>query len=341
MAKDRKYGKTEDMLSFVNYGMSFIAEKKHENGEDSESHSFNTQAAYFGVFDGCGGAGAQSCPKYHGKTEAYIASRTVSEVFQRWFDSSDVRRGWDPDVLKNQILSALTEDNELVGEKSLLMGGIKKKFPTTAAAAVCCRNALTAEADIYWAGDSRVYLLTPDGLAQLTEDDLGGIDAMENLSEDGTLQNVISLSKDFVIHCAHISIPIEKPGILFAATDGCFGYLSTPMEFEYLLLDSLEGAECVSSDSVSVEKSPYLKKPIGWMETLEDRIGKVSGDDYTLSGFSFGFESFESTKKAFFSRYCKMYDEYIAGMNEKNYDEQFKLWRKYKVNYERLLRRAY
>lgn len=342
MASMRENGEMAEMISLTNYCAHFSIEKKHDNGEDCETHSINKDAAYFGVFDGCGGAGSQPCPKFHGKTEAYIASRIVGEVFQDWFESASPTEGWSVGALKERVLNNLKECDELVGEKSMLVGGIKKKFPTTAAAGICYPGKKTIEVDLYWAGDSRVYLLTPQGLAQLTEDDLGGIDAMENLTDDGVLTNMINLSKDFVIHTGHITL--DRPGFLFAATDGCFGYLSTPMEFEYLLLETMLKSDCVSSDSTGVA-DPWMdrlaeKIHLGWQEKLSEVIGKIAGDDYTISGYAIGFGSFEEMKKAFIGRANTLYSHFISGLNGKSYDEKFALWQQYKDNYHRYICRT-
>lgn len=329
----------KDMIALTDFCIALSVEKKLNNGEDSEAHSINKNAVFFGVFDGCGGSGAQSCPKLQGKTEAYIASRIVAKVFQQWFEDSDIDFGWKVNSLKDQIVKCLKKADALYGEASKLLGGMKKKFPTTAAAGICYSGKDTIEVDLFWAGDSRVYLLTPQGLAQLTEDDLGGIDAMENLKDDGVLTNVISLSKDFSLHVGHISA--ESPCIIFAATDGCFGYLSTPMEFEYLLLESLLNSDCVSSDrtGVSTHRLEQLseKGHIGWQESLMDVIGRIAGDDYTISGYAFGFDSFSEMKKAFIPRANALYRQFISNLSEKSYVEKYDLWLKYRDNYHRYI----
>ncbi len=339
MAKGQENEGGKDMLSLVNYCFSLIVEKKPENGEDSETHSINRDSAFFGVFDGCGGAGSQPCPKFYGKTEAFIASRATAFAFSDWFEGSNIQTGWDADSLKDRVVKYLSTSNERVGEKSLLVGGIKKKFPTTAAAGICYPGKASIEIDYYWAGDSRVYMFTPQGLAQLTEDDLGGIDAMENLTNDGVLTNVVNLSKDFTIHTGHVSM--DRPGIVFAATDGCFGYFSTPMEFEYLLLQTMLNSDCPSSDQSGVSKDWLEKhgnKPqCGWQEKLKEEIGKVAGDDYTISGYAIGFSSFEDMKKAFAKRASFVFNEYISGLKDKDYEEKLALWQKYKDHYYRFL----
>lgn len=338
MANSRRFGQTKDMISLIDCSVSLTVEKKHNNGEDCEAHSINRNAAFFGAFDGCGGSGSQPCPKFNGKTEAYIASRVVADAFLNWFERYDDNSGWHLDELNDTVIAFLNECNELVGEKSSLVGGIKKKFPTTAAAGICHPKGNTIEVELYWSGDSRVYLLSPEGLAQLTEDDLGGIDAMENLTDDGVLTNMINLSKDFSIHHGHISL--DRPGVIFAATDGCFGYLSTPMEFEYLLLETMLRSDCVSSDYSDVPNSKvdqYSEKRVGWQEKLRERIGEIAGDDYTISGYAIGFGGFDEMKKAFISRANSLYSRIILDLEKKTYGEKLELWNEYRDNYYRLI----
>lgn len=308
-----------DLLSLVDAPLLFTREKRPENGEDCASYICHTDGAYFAVFDGCGGAGAQHCPHYGGKTEAYIASRAAADVFESWFDAGNDRSA---ESLKSRLRAYLTDCYERVGEESVLMGGLRKKFPTAAAAGICRLTEERLTLDVYWAGDSRVYLLDAQGLAQLTEDDLGGIDAMENLTRDGALTNLINLSRDFTLHTARLRL--VRPALVFAATDGCFGYLSTPMEFEYLLLSTLLNADGISD----------------WLGTLRERIDCVSGDDFSISGYALGFGSFPNTKQALIPRANALYESCIRGLKDKSPEEKQLLWQTYRVNYERLLCRV-
>lgn len=325
MANNRN---TKNMLSLTDYCFSFSVEKRKENGEDCVSYAYHRDAAFFGAFDGCGGAGSQSCPRFGGKSEAYVAARVTADAFRDWFDLSDGAPPRDVGRLREHIFRYLSEADALVGEKSMLVGGLRKKFPTTAACGICYPGKRGVEADLFWAGDSRVYLLTPQGLAQLTEDDLGGIDAMQNLTEDAPMTNMISLSKNFVIHTGHIAIPL--PAIIFAATDGCFGYLSTPMEFEYMLLETMLNAKSVSGGAPGAE-------PTGWMELLSRRIGKVAGDDYTICGYAIGFDSFQNQKNAFVPRTNMIYNRYIRDLPKKSYQEKLAMWQEYRGGYHRML----
>lgn len=310
----------KNALPLVGCPVFFTTEKIAENGEDWGGYLIGENRAAAGVFDGCGGSGAKTCPKYHNKTEAYIASRVVSRVFFKWISGG----GREISELKEQIGQALTAWDAKYGETAQLRGMIKKRFPTTLAAfSAATQDKNSYVLDIFWAGDSRVYLLDEDGLAQLTEDDLGGIDAMQNLTDDGILTNVVSLSADFRIHRAQIVC--KAPAFVFAATDGCFGYLSTPMEFEYLLLDSIANA------GKSVDTLEQL---------LKETICKVAGDDVTMSGFLVGMKSLPDAAKLTKKRYEAVEAQYIRGLKEKTSEEKIALWNRYKDHYNRFLCRA-
>ena len=136
-----------------------------------------------------------------------------------------------------------------------------------------------------WAGDSRGYVLDEDGLHQITTDDIDGEDAMSNLSNDGVLKNVASLANDYEIHTRHIIL--KKPSVVFCATDGCFGYLSTPMEFEDMLLETLLLSE----------------SPNQWKQMLYDKIGLYAGDDYTMSLLAVGFNDFANFERSFKAKF--------------------------------------
>jgi serine/threonine protein phosphatase PrpC len=66
--------------------------------------------------------------------------------------------------------------------------------------------------NVFWAGDSRCYLLSaPAGLQQLTEDDLKTKgDAPANLVEDSPMSNFINADVDFVLNRRHIVAPLGR-----------------------------------------------------------------------------------------------------------------------------------
>lgn len=307
-----------DALDIVGALLYFSVEKVKGSGEDHEQHCICKPAAMVSVFDGCGGAGGKKYPKLHNKTGAYTAANAAAAAFTDWFRSSGYKGG-SIEELKGRVVDNLKACESLIGEQSQLVGKMSKRFPTTAASAVLRPNGRGMYIDLYWAGDSRVYLLNGYGLAQLTEDDLDGVDAMENISEDGALANLISLSRDFTIN--HGCIEANGPCLIFAATDGCFGYISTPMEFEYMLLETMMGSSSVAE----------------WEEKLREAIGGVSGDDYSMSMMILNYKSFKELKEELRPRKEGLFSACIKGLKGKNHEEKTALWLTYRDNYYRLL----
>lgn len=118
-----------------------------------------------------------------------------------------------------------------------------------------------------WAGDSRNYILLSSGLRQISTDDLRQLkDPLENLRSDDALSNCICQDKPFTIHKVNCGF-INEPVIILSATDGCFGYLTSPMHFEYILLDALMKSQSCES----------------WCENIRKILSPISGDDFTLA----------------------------------------------------------
>lgn len=330
-----------DMLSVIDCILYFSEEKKPNNGEDCGIYTINRDYALAAVFDGCGGAGAKKCPKFQNKTEAYIASRAAGKAFLDWADGNDLLRSDPAAELKKQVTAYLRAWKERVGEENGLFGSLFKSFPTTAAALLCHTEGGVLETELFWAGDSRVYLLDTDGLAQLTEDDLDESDAMENLTADSTLTNVINLSTDFTLHTGHLTL--DHPGILFAATDGCFGYLTSPMEFEYLLLRTLLRSDCINAAprggaAGRTDKPERRTAAKGWINELAAELDERAGDDFSLSGVVYGFHTFNDLKEAFRARGKELFTRYICGLEQQTPEEIREKWyREYKVPYYRYL----
>lgn len=319
MVQSKKYSAKNDLLSRIDFFMQVYKEKIPDNGEDALLYSLNTCAAIIGVFDGCGGSGAKRYSKLQNKTGAYLASRIVSGTLKDWFARrSDFSLEFANKNFENIISQNLQICQSHGAEESKLVSPIVKILPTTAAFAICTERDNSIQVDYFWAGDSRVYLLNSDGLAQLSVDDLAVPDAMENLYNTGAMTNVISKSKAFTIH--HGTIFLDKPGIVFAATDGCFDYLSTPMEFEYLLLERLLESQCVAD----------------WEKNLYMVLEKIAGDDYSLSAVAFNYGNFETMRTSFIDRANQLYSNYISQISSLDRVQKTNLWGKYKNNYYRL-----
>ena len=141
--------------------------------------------------------------------------------------------------LKKYLASKLAECIQGYKLEKSLGGNMIELLPTTLAMAIFRKNGGFLDVRVIWAGDSRVYLLTPvDGLSQLSEDDVDGeFDAMKALGQSNMNNNVTGEGMDhFHLNYVEYKIPIQEGFILFAASDGCFDYIESPMQFEYKLL---------------------------------------------------------------------------------------------------------
>lgn len=311
-------------LSFL---LTFCAEVSRGRGEDSYCYSFCDSAGMIAVFDGCGGAGARKHDCYSGHTEAYIASRVCSGAFYDTFRSAfpdQVRQPFSEQLSASalQRLMAVQPPKEEGG--FTIRGSMIRSLPTTAALAVV---QLGEKGEILvspmWAGDSRVYLLDASGLAQLTVDDTSVTDPMVNIYEDGILRNLFCTDRQVKLHCG--TIPVRGPFMLIAATDGCFGYVSTPMEFEGLLLETL-----LVSDT-----------PAAWEQNLAQAIGSVAGDDHTMCLAAFGYDSFLQLKQSLVGRCEYLRQNYLAYLRTLPLEDRqtrFAMWTTYRSHYSRYLK---
>lgn len=287
-------------------------------GEDCGFEAYTCEAGIMGAFDGCGGLGSKTCPSISNKTEAYLTSRAVGAAVKQWFYANAAAGyQWNADELKDQIISKLELcRNQTVESGIKLRGSLIRPFPSTiAVTAFRIVNGKLLTKHI-WAGDSRTYILDKSGLGQISSDDIKGEDAMSNLTKDGALTNVISVDKRFKLHSAEL-IP-GHPCIMFCATDGCFGYVSSPMEFEMMILAALEAATNVAQ----------------WQQLLNDDIFNRSGDDQTIAIAAFGFDNFSELKGYYANRY-RTISKIVDKFNNCDPDEKQALWEAYKPNYYR------
>lgn len=271
-------------------------------GEDSYLYAVNGESALIAAFDGCGGIGSKRYLHYSEKTGAYIASRAVCGGVKNWFDNEP----HNDNALPGYIQRALKVCEYYADAESGLRGSLRKSFPTTAAMIRVDNGSATC----FWAGDSRCYLLDAGGLHQLSNDDIDGEDAFSNISGDGVLTNVICSSVPYDIHAKHI--PLQTPCVLLTASDGCFGYLNTPMDFEYLLTSTL-----MMSNSISE-----------WEYNLDKRIKEFTGDDYTMCVAVYGYEDFQHLRNSYAARASYVYTQYINSAA----DDESK-WNAYKDGY--------
>ena len=114
--------------------------------------------------------------------------------------------------------------------------------------------------------------------------------------------------------------------MIFAATDGCFGYIPSPMEFEYEMLDSI----------VTADTPEKLKAE------LNRRFTETAGDDYAMGLMSFDYGSYGDLREAFRARHDLVEQKYVKPIREAGEDEEhelrYSLWHEYKTGYERYLK---
>lgn len=286
--------------------------------------------AIMGVFDGSGGLGSRTHKEMGGYTEAYLGSRALSGALCDWFQAhldKPVPRDKELiDSLYQFFMEAFGVLKDHTVENTRIKGALVRSFPTTATVVIAENNPDGVLLNILWAGDSRIYLVDRRGLAQVSKDDVEDTDALDNLTGDGAMSNVIAADGDFYLH--YKKILITEPTIVFAATDGCFGYLPTPMEFEYEFLDALCSAQ----------------SPFEFRNKLASLFRDVAGDDCTMCTMSFLFGTFKDQKKQLQPRLDEVFNKYITPLDEcrENHPEQEaaftrKVWNVYRRNYERML----
>ncbi len=296
------------------------------------------------VFDGMGGAGGTVYETADGpRTGAYLASRLARDVVeQRMLDLLEpdwnLNGGAAAEELRRSVKEALVERlEELSPPPSGLRSKLLRALPTTMALVALQRTDPSGPrwaAHVLWAGDSRAYVFEPGiGARQLTTDEIRDAgDAMANLRQDSVVGNAMSADSDF--HVNHRRVELHAPFVVVAATDGCFGYVRTPMHFEHLFLRTLQAADDVES----------------WSGALQTEIGAITGDDAAMSTLGVGAD-FDEFKSLFEPRVSELKERFTAPLDEldeevergerelealrrRREEREAELWRAYKPRYE-------
>jgi len=255
------------------------------------------------VFDGMGGAGSSMM---HLKTtqptvecsQAYIASRIVRGVLGEIAISSVGMNATDLEARLKIKLGEFSTQNGIV-ESSKIRGSMTKRLPSTIAAVRCdIPRELSINKkqliEVVWAGDSRVYVLTPkSGLSVITKDDVVSDDALEQLRTDPPIVNVVNESVPFRLN--NRKVDVELPCLFIAATDGLYGYIYTPGYLEFLILD------CLYRSKTVLEFSDLLLK----------ESSLLASDDVSFAIAFIGFGAdIEKVRYTFQERYKKLKDLY-------------------------------
>lgn len=298
---------------------SIHEEQIMNEGEDADPLALELKQNHWliGVFDGMGGAGSaqywaknQIDTKYSG---AYLASRYARNACAGYFQT----RGESVDVekLKDHLLDQLhLAHSALETKESKIKSRLIRTLPTTMALMEIRYDGQQFIARGLWVGDSRCYILDPlNGLQQISKDHLvNHKDALESITEDSTISNCICIDQDFYIDQKKISL--NRACLLIVATDGAYGYVSSPWDFENLLLETLI----------------HAKDFADWRGKVRDRIAQVAADDISIVVSYIGFDNFEKIKSVYSQRYETLHKNYISESSVKSKEE---LWIDYKKSY--------
>jgi serine/threonine protein phosphatase PrpC len=300
-----------------------------------------------GVFDGMGGAGGTVYETPEGRrTGAYLGSRIARDVVeQRMLDL--LEPDWHLNGraaarnLQHSVQQALKQRlQELNPAPSSLRSRLIRALPTTMALVALQRTqpgGPTWAGHVFWAGDSRAYVFESRGASQLSTDDLRDPgDALANLRRDSVVSNALSADTEF--HINYRRVELRSPFLVVCATDGCFGYVPTPMHFEYLVLSHLLEARNTEA----------------WSSALQAEIAAVTGDDAAMSMLGVGAD-LKEFQKLFAPRVGQLASDFIEPLDElsdavtraeqelralqsRQLDEMTQRWSRYKLEYERYLR---
>jgi serine/threonine protein phosphatase PrpC len=327
---------------------AFNLGKIPDQGEDSDPILRDgPDLGLLGVFDGMGGAGGTVYETPDGRrTGAYLASRIARDVVeQRMLDL--LEPDWHLNgkaaarSLQHSVQQALKQRlHELNPAPSGLRSRLIRALPTTMALVALQRTqpgGPTWAGHVFWAGDSRAYVFEPRGASQLSTDDLRDPgDALANLRRDSVVSNALSADTEF--HINYRRVELRSPFLVVCATDGCFGYVRTPMHFEYLVLSHLLEARNTEA----------------WSTALQDEIAAVTGDDAAMSVLAVGAD-LKEFQKLFAPRVGELASDFIEPLDElseavtraeqelralqsRQLDEMTERWNRYKSEYERYLR---
>ena len=325
----------------------FFAAKSGNLSEDAEPFflSFSESLQHrvlIGVFDGMGGAGAAKVESSaNSYSEAFIASRLLrSHLLNHGKKgTADALVTRKQRAVSSQVFSITMKEFLVKTMKyfeigtsgtNRIRGTLTKTLPSTLACAeILIRKNYQGhlQTKIYpmWAGDSRVWVMTPQsGLQQITRDDVDLVDPLEQLRQDPPMNNVVSASVDFLIREHHVEL--SGPCLVIAATDGVCGYVRSPGEVELIVLRALKTAH-------------FEKKPLS--ETLFDSFTQLANDDASCVITSIGFEDLSSVNKAFENRLHIVEDRY-SGLEAQNDDIDLsmkidEIWSQEKTEYCALL----
>lgn len=296
----------------------------NDRGEDAYSFDCTRRDLHaLAVFDGCGGSGAWKYPEFKNLSGAFVAAQTIAKQFLDWYSGLSSNSVEDVGALANSFYECTQQTLTNIKNSCKPMGvsgSLVKSFPCTASCAIISKydkNSLLLSA--LNVGDSRVYFLTPsNGLVQFTKDDSrGNPDPLDSLRDNAPLSNLLNADKPYKVRTTQEVVSL--PCAFVCATDGVFGFVRSPMDFELMLIESIMQAQSIKE----------------FEDTFQQKIVKLTGDDSTCLIAFYGWGSYECIKKSFQKRYSyilKMIDSIDAvvdPIDQENLIQRY--WKKYKL----------
>ncbi|MFE3037296.1 serine/threonine protein phosphatase [Streptomyces canus] len=282
--------------------MSVWTERVPGRGEDADPFVADHQDSRQGVlavFDGSGGAGAApawQASDGESRTGAWVGARVARLATDAWFhDVATEGEPAEPETLRDYLRYFLDHAPQ---RRSKISGTMRRQLPTTLAAVhyrlVRVQDEAGLELRPLWAGDSRAYVLRPrTGLQVLTRDHTRESDALELLRSDPPMTNLVCADREFEIDGRRLTHPL--PCVLVTATDGFFGYVHTPADFETLLLRTLSQAGTVGE----------------WADLIRREVQTFTADDASLAVVALGYDGFADLRARFAARLTDLTDRYI------------------------------
>lgn len=191
----------------------------------------------------------------------------------------------DEKEIRDFVIDGFKSAKEKLGFSIIKRDGVSMFSTTMASIVLNSESKSSVDIDVYWAGDSRCYCLSANGLQQLSDDH----------EDDGGMTNLFCIDSTINSYVSKRHYVIKKPCILFSCSDGFFDPASFACEVEEAFLDFI-------SQSSSMYEFECIAK-----ETYD----RIKGDDCTIALRAFGFKKFDDIKKCFAKRseYIKKYVE--------------------------------
>ena len=216
------------------------------------------------------------------RTSAFIGSRTVMSRFVYAYKTIPDH---DPEEIRDFIIEGMKEVIECLGLEDTKK--VDKALLSTTFVGVTINGETEdkVDVDVYWAGDSRAYYLSRNGLQQLSKDDE---------DESGALTNLYCIAPKVTTKVNHLHHVLDKPCVILTCSDGLFDALHDSLEVENTLLHFL----CVGDSMES------------WRDGLIAFYDQIKCDDTTVALRQFGFKDYEEMKNALKPRLEEVEDLY-------------------------------